>query len=294
MWRFPKVGLVPAHGDASSIDLLSTPHTMATDKKGLLSLAKSAKARQAARRFAAKKRSANAADTTEDLVEMVLDDDEGGTGMKRKRPAPAQKGAEKSPKTKKRLRADELNWMSVNTSSLPGMDAGGGMMMLEELDGVGVEWEDGPDGGRTARFIVCLLEGRADSRRLERAGRRARANPGRSWRRVKRRSRSRVKASRRSRERSLRPTQRPTNPTNSRSLLLPASRLRTSTPRTTTSSRWSPRSTTKNSLRGRRLGCTRQSSKVFWIRDSRSRRTSSSAQSPQLWRGTTLSALPRP
>lgn len=133
------------------------------DKKGLLSLAKSAKARQAARRFAAKNRAAKAADTTEDVVELLLDDEDDEDiepapklGGKRKLSVGKSKlsGENKVVKTQKRLRADQLDWRSVATSSLPGMDAGGGMMMLEELDGVGVEWEDGPDGGRTARFVV--------------------------------------------------------------------------------------------------------------------------------------------
>jgi ATP-dependent RNA helicase DDX24/MAK5 len=116
---------------------------MATDKKGLLALAKAAKARQAARRIAARKRAA--ADTTEDQVELELD-----SPVKKK----SKKSLSKEERPKKRLRADQLQWREVKTSSLPGMDAGGGMMMLEELDGVGVEWEEGVDGGRTAKFVV--------------------------------------------------------------------------------------------------------------------------------------------
>jgi ATP-dependent RNA helicase DDX24/MAK5 len=37
------------------------------------------------------------------------------------------------------------------------MDAGGGMMMLEELDGVGIEWEQQDDGRKVARFVVSFL-----------------------------------------------------------------------------------------------------------------------------------------
>ncbi len=55
---------------------------------------------------------------------------------------------------KKRVTADDLKWKSVKTSHLPGMDEGGGMMMLEELDGVGVEWEEGDGGRKKARFVV--------------------------------------------------------------------------------------------------------------------------------------------
>lgn len=149
------------HAIPVSINPSHTTHTMA-DKKAIISLARAAKARQAARRIAAKKRAAKMADTTEDLVELELgfdDDDEAGAGAggKRKRAVPkksASAGGKKGVEKRKRLRADELKWKTVNTSSLPGMDAGGGMMMLEELEGVGVEWEDGPDGGRTARFVV--------------------------------------------------------------------------------------------------------------------------------------------
>jgi len=57
---------------------------------------------------------------------------------------------------KRRLRADELPWQTVNTSTLPGMDGGGGMMMLEELDGVGVEWIEDEAGHKTARFTVSV------------------------------------------------------------------------------------------------------------------------------------------
>lgn len=61
------------------------------------------------------------------------------------------------PPKKKRLRADQLKWKEVKTSALPAMDAGGGMMMLEELDGVGIEWEQQEDGRKVARFVVSVF-----------------------------------------------------------------------------------------------------------------------------------------
>ncbi|BEJ10856.1 hypothetical protein CspHIS471_0102780 [Cutaneotrichosporon sp. HIS471] len=119
---------------------------MVSDKKGLMALAKAAKARQAARRIASKKRLV--ADTTEDLVELELD-------SPKPKPKPKAKKRESGgERPKKRLRADELRWTTVNMSSLPGMDAGGGMMMLEEIEGVAVEWEDDVKGGRTAKFVT--------------------------------------------------------------------------------------------------------------------------------------------
>ncbi|CAK9785334.1 DEAD-domain-containing protein, partial [Cutaneotrichosporon oleaginosum] len=139
---------------------------MATDKKGLVALAKAAKARQAARRHAAKLRAAASADTTEDQVELALLDTPPRATAKQAQLNSKSRGKDKSTskskkrraeddaQPKKRLRADQLAWRKVNTSSLPGMDAGGGMMMLEELEDVGVEWEEGPDGGRTARFVT--------------------------------------------------------------------------------------------------------------------------------------------
>lgn len=59
----------------------------------------------------------------------------------------------------RRLAASQLKWKPVNTSTVSAMDGGGGMLMLEELEGVGVEWvEEG--GGRRATFVVSTsLEG---------------------------------------------------------------------------------------------------------------------------------------
>lgn len=57
---------------------------------------------------------------------------------------------------KTRLTADSLQWKTIkNTASFAGIDEGGGMMMLEELDDVGVEWEE-EGGARIARFVVSL------------------------------------------------------------------------------------------------------------------------------------------
>ena len=57
---------------------------------------------------------------------------------------------------RKRLKADSLAWKPVNTSNIVGIDDGGGMMMLEELDDVGVEWEENETGTKVARFVVRL------------------------------------------------------------------------------------------------------------------------------------------
>jgi hypothetical protein len=38
-----------------------------------------------------------------------------------------------------------------------GFDDGGGMMMFEELDGVDVHWEEGLNGQKVAKFLVCVL-----------------------------------------------------------------------------------------------------------------------------------------
>jgi ATP-dependent RNA helicase DDX24/MAK5 len=58
---------------------------------------------------------------------------------------------------KKRLKTDSLAWKPVNTSNIVGIDDGGGMMMLEELEDVGVEWEEGETGTKVAHFVVCPL-----------------------------------------------------------------------------------------------------------------------------------------
>jgi ATP-dependent RNA helicase DDX24/MAK5 len=55
---------------------------------------------------------------------------------------------------RERLAANSLKWKSVkNTASFAGIDEGGGMMMLEELDDVGVEWQE-ESGAKIARFVA--------------------------------------------------------------------------------------------------------------------------------------------
>ncbi|KAK4688530.1 ATP-dependent RNA helicase DDX24/MAK5, partial [Tremellales sp. Uapishka_1] len=79
-----------------------------------------------------------------------------GPSASKKRKSTVSKATKRS-----RLTADSLQWKTVKTSTLPGMDDGGGMMMLEELDGVGVEWEEGEGGSKLARYIA--LEDEAES-----------------------------------------------------------------------------------------------------------------------------------
>jgi ATP-dependent RNA helicase DDX24/MAK5 len=62
-------------------------------------------------------------------------------------------------KSRIRLPTNDLKWRKVETAreAFAGMDEGGGMMMLEELDDVDVEWEEDGRGGKVARFVVCYL-----------------------------------------------------------------------------------------------------------------------------------------
>jgi ATP-dependent RNA helicase DDX24/MAK5 len=84
-------------------------------------------------------------------------------------PATTNEGRKGAVKTKKRgssslsqtrartrLPANDLKWRKVDTTTeaFAGMDEGGGMMMLEELDDVDVEWEEDGHGGKVAKFIV--------------------------------------------------------------------------------------------------------------------------------------------
>lgn len=69
----------------------------------------------------------------------------------------ALKAAAPKPKSGGRLSTSELKWRTVPTSSISALDDGGGMMMLEELDDVGVEWDDDGRGAKVARFVVSLL-----------------------------------------------------------------------------------------------------------------------------------------
>lgn len=68
------------------------------------------------------------------------------------KPSSTVKSTAKSPR--ERLAADSLQWKAVkNTASFAGIDEGGGMMMLEELDDVGVEWTE-ENGAKIAKFVV--------------------------------------------------------------------------------------------------------------------------------------------
>ena len=61
------------------------------------------------------------------------------------------------PKTKRtRLTVDTLRWQPVKATGFSGMDEGGGMMMLEELDDVLVEWDEDESGRKVARFVVSF------------------------------------------------------------------------------------------------------------------------------------------
>lgn len=72
-------------------------------------------------------------------------------------PEPESEGEDQVviPKAKKeRLTADSLKWRTLNPATFSGFDDGGGMMMLEELDDVAVEWEMAEGGMKVARFVV--------------------------------------------------------------------------------------------------------------------------------------------
>ncbi|OWZ74759.1 ATP-dependent RNA helicase MAK5 [Cryptococcus neoformans Bt85] len=64
---------------------------------------------------------------------------------------PTKPTADKKPK--KYVAADSLTWKPVKTSSFSGIDGGGGMMMLEELEDVGIEWEEADGGRKVAKFV---------------------------------------------------------------------------------------------------------------------------------------------
>ena len=79
---------------------------------------------------------------------------------KRKRPAPSTSSPieiAKAIPVRGRLSGEDLPWQPVKASSFPGMDEGGGMMMLEELDNVDVAWDEDELGRKVARFVVSLL-----------------------------------------------------------------------------------------------------------------------------------------
>ena len=60
---------------------------------------------------------------------------------------------------------EELKWRPIKVSGIAGVDAGGGMMMLEELDDVEVEWEEGEQGRRMAKLVVRFYILRCSSSR---------------------------------------------------------------------------------------------------------------------------------
>lgn len=78
------------------------------------------------------------------------------SSSKRSRTEPAQpeKYTKKPKSSRFHFPSDNLKWKAVKAAPVGGFDEGGGMMMLEELDDVGVEWEEGMNGQKTARFIV--------------------------------------------------------------------------------------------------------------------------------------------
>ncbi|KAI9632805.1 P-loop containing nucleoside triphosphate hydrolase protein [Dioszegia hungarica] len=77
-------------------------------------------------------------------------------GNKRARIASSAASTSDAPKAKKdRLTAESLQWRTLNPASFSGFDDGGGMMMLEELDDVGVEWETAEGGMKVARFVAA-------------------------------------------------------------------------------------------------------------------------------------------
>ncbi|WWD16361.1 hypothetical protein CI109_100787 [Kwoniella shandongensis] len=71
------------------------------------------------------------------------------------RPSTSTSASSSSSKPHVRLSANSLQWKPVKTSSFSGIDGGGGMMMLEELDFVGIEWDEDEGGRKTARFIAA-------------------------------------------------------------------------------------------------------------------------------------------
>lgn len=89
-------------------------------------------------------------------------------GNKRARIASSAASTSDAPKAKKdRLTAESLQWRTLKPASFSGFDDGGGMMMLEELDDVGVEWETAEGGMKVARFVVsCQALSKPQNRQL--------------------------------------------------------------------------------------------------------------------------------
>ena len=74
--------------------------------------------------------------------------------LKLKRDSKTSPSSSKVAAPRERLAANSLKWKTVkNTASFAGIDEGGGMMMLEELDDVGVEWQE-ESGAKIARFVA--------------------------------------------------------------------------------------------------------------------------------------------
>jgi ATP-dependent RNA helicase DDX24/MAK5 len=139
---------------------------MATETKPKSRLSDVYKANAARLRVKAKKaKAASAAEAGADVDVGVAAAETSETSSKtpksQSKAKPKSKGKKTNaePTERRRLRADQLQWKAVNTSSLPGMDGGGGMMMLEELDGVAVEWTEDAEGRKTARFMVSPRAG---------------------------------------------------------------------------------------------------------------------------------------
>ncbi|WWC58365.1 uncharacterized protein I303_100905 [Kwoniella dejecticola CBS 10117] len=74
--------------------------------------------------------------------------------MKRRNKSSSSHSQASGSKPRQRLAPNELKWKTVNTPSFSGIDGGGGMMMLEELDDVDIEWEEAENGRKVARFVA--------------------------------------------------------------------------------------------------------------------------------------------
>ena len=81
------------------------------------------------------------------------------SGSKRSRAetVPSEKQSKKPKSSRFHFPSDNLKWKAVKAGPVGGFDEGGGMMMLEELDDVGVEWEEGMNGQKTAKFVVSSI-----------------------------------------------------------------------------------------------------------------------------------------
>jgi len=66
-----------------------------------------------------------------------------------------QRKDKRSKSSRFNIPSDALNWKPVKTAPMGGFSDAGGMMMFEELDGVDVHWEEGLNGQKVAKFMVC-------------------------------------------------------------------------------------------------------------------------------------------